>query len=310
LKILKESQTLLNIMENATFDFEKNSVEVITLDTLKGTRNETDYGYQPLNGIQHYDFIETILSKINQNGLDSKIEKIYAGRGGSRTVPGVSFVGDVNNEGSKRVLKNYILRRVIGKILISNLATEEYMGAVAFSYHQLGLEVAIGANITICSNMSIYGKQFFFSTYGDDKLPNLNRLYEVLDDYLAKYEETMAMQKKFIDGLKSIALPREHVAELIGDLTFLRIAHDNNEMKDQPKYPLNQSQIGSLAEKYLVEEYKKKSPQPIQLYDLYNYATNMYKPGETDFPNVLVCNSRLGQYLIDKFNLNYLDYGF
>lgn len=301
---MKENQILLNIMENTTFDFEKNSVEVITLDTLKKTRYETDFGYQPVNGILHHEFVDKILEKVSQNGLQGELDVMYAGRGGSRTVPGVSFIGDVNNEASKKVLKNYILRRVIGKILISNLATDEYVGAVAFSYHQLGLELAVGANIRICGNMSIYGKEHYFATYGDSKLPNVNRLYEVLGDYLNNYQETMERQKKFLEGLHNIALPRTHVAELIGDLTFLRIAHDNNEMKDQPKYPLTQSQIGALAEKYLIEEYKKQSSQPIELYDLYNYATNMYKPGDTDFPNVLVCNARLGQYLIDKFNLN------
>ena len=70
-----------------------------------------------------------------------------------------------------------------------------------------------------------------------------------------------------------------------------------NEVKT---YPLTQAQISEFTEDYL----EKTQENPIfSLWDIYNIATELYKPGKTDIPNLIPQNFALMEVLTDRYSL-------
>ena len=130
-------------------------------------------------------------------------------------MPGVSFIGDVDNEENRKDINNWIFRRVMGKILIKKLSRPDMTMGVAFSYHQLGLEIAMGPNIQVCKNFSILGKESYIYTYGNDRLPNSERMLEVLGDWMADYDDKTVKQFQMVDAMRDIEVTSEDVQQLI-----------------------------------------------------------------------------------------------
>ena len=65
---------------------------------------------------------------------------------------------------------------------------------------------------------------------------------------------------------------------IIGMLTAMRVAHDSRDkrLSDQVQtYPLNQSQISTFTEELLK---LKQGKQQLSAWDVYNVATEIYKP--------------------------------
>jgi hypothetical protein len=94
------------------------------------------------------------------------------------------------------------------------------------------------------------------------------------------------------------------ILEVIGDMTARRIRKENaKDFPREPLNPLNQSQIGKLTLMYLT----KKAEVPNQIFsawDVYNFANELFKPGETDFPLILSSNHAMSQYLMERYQLN------
>ena len=85
---------------------------------------------------------------------------------------------------------------------------------------------------------------------------------------------------------------------VIGLLTVLRVSHDSADKRLSSKvetYPLNQGQISMFTEDLLkLAEVKPR----ITAWDVYNVATELYKPGKTDFPAMIPQNGAFAELLL------------
>ena len=65
-------------------------------------------------------------------------------------------------------------------------------------------------------------------------------------------------------------------------------------------YPLNQSQISVFTEDLLKLAEEKRA---LTAWDVYNVATELYKPGKTDLPAMIPQNGALAEVLLsDRLN--------
>ena len=97
-----------------------------------------------------------------------------------------------------------------------------------------------------------------------------------------------------IQRLKRRIVSLEEVYMYIGLLTALRVSHDSSDRNlssSVETYPLNQSQISIFTEEVLKLVREKGQ---ITAWDLYNVATEIYKPGRTDFPALIPQNGGNG----------------
>ena len=166
--------------------------------------------------------------------------------------------------------------------------------------------MALGPNVKVCENMCIFGYDRFMSTYATkDKMPTPQRMLEVLSEWLNNFEDIRTQDIQTMDRLQNTTVPHNEVLEIIGDLTAMRILKENAKLfPKQHTPPLHGGQVSKFALAYLKEKAASEGLKVFSAWDLYNFATEMYKPGETDMPQILSNNQTMSQYLINRYKLN------
>jgi len=293
-------------MEPRILDFKEKAVQTLSLNELKSTVKEEDYNQNPLMGMFHYDYIEKAAEAVDKAGLNFEIDTIFAAQNRDKSRPGVSVIEKYRDEHGDGSVQSYLMRRIFARIIITTLEDDFTSTAIALSYNQLGFQLAFGPNVKICQNQSIMGADKFMSTYQhENKMPTPERMIEVLGEWLGNFEEIRKKEIETIHSFEGVAVTHTDVLEMVGDLTAKRIRRDNS--KEFPSTegipPLNQSQIGSLTKNYMLEK-QENLDRVFNAWDMYNFATNLYKPGSTDFSLLLSSNAAMSQYLMNKFNLN------
>ena len=80
----------------------------------------------------------------------------------------------------------------------------------------------------------------------------------------------------------------------------LYVSHDSSDRNlssSVETYPLNQSQISIFTEEVLKLIREKGQ---VTAWDLYNVATEIYKPGRTDFPALIPQNGAMAELLLSR----------
>lgn len=279
------------------FDFKNNTIETMTLDTLRRTHRENDIYGNPVKGIYHYELIERLAEMCRKYNLNYEIEEIFAAQNRNRDQPGVVILPEVEKQFSEQAIEAHVLRRVYTTIRIRNWETEELTTTLVVAFHQNGIQVAIGPCVMICHNQCILSPERSASTYGRDKL-TIDELFERVDEWLSKFEVQMNEDRERIRRLKEKTVSQAEMYAYIGLLTALRVSHDSKDRQLSSKvetYPLNQGQISDFTEGLLKLRLLKGQ---ITAWDIYNVATEIYKPGRTDIPAMIPQNGAMAEVLL------------
>ena len=293
-------ETTLTVMERQQqFDFQKNGIEVMNFETLQRTYKENDIYNNPVQGIYHYQVIRRMMDICEKYNLDYEVEEIFAAQNRNKTQPGVSILPQVEQTHGEKAVEAHILRRIFATIRIRDWETDELTTTLVVAYHQDGIQAAIGPCVKICHNQCILSPQRSISNYGKKKVTT-DELFETVDGWLANFEVNMNEDIARIQRLKRRIIPMEEIYLYIGLLTALRVSHDSSDRNlssTVETYPLNQSQISIFTEEVLKLAMSKGQ---ISAWDLYNVATEIYKPGKTDFPALIPQNGAMAELLLSR----------
>lgn len=281
------------------FDFQNNNVEIMTLDTLRRTHKENDIYGKPLKGIYHYEVIQRMMNLCEKHNLNYEVEEIFAAQNKNKNQPGVVVLPQVEQKFGALAIEAHILRRIYATIRIKNWETDELTTTLVVAYHQDGIQAAIGPCVKICHNQCILSPQRSASNYGRDKLSN-EQLFDRVDEWLGNFEEQMTQDRERIKKLKSKIVSPQELYAFIGLLTALRVSHDSSDKRLSSQvdtYPLNQGQISVFTEDLLKLNLEKGQ---LTLWDIYNIATELYKPGKTDIPAMIPQNGALADLLLSE----------
>ena len=284
------------INNTGKFDFETNAVEMITLPTLIRTHQENNIYGDPISGIRHYEVVQRALQTCKNHGLSCEIETVFAAQNKNKTQPGVSLLPKVEEIHGEKAVEAHILRRVFTTIKISDGETEELTTTLAIACHQDGIQFGIGPCVKICHNQCILSSERIVSNYGKTKVTT-EGLFVALDGWLSEFHGQMKEDRTRIQLMKNRVLTEAEILQTIGLLQVTRVAHDcrDKEISAQAKsYPLNQGQISVFTEELLK---KQKSQREITVWDIYNVATEIYKPGRTDVPVIINQNLTISELL-------------
>ena len=291
-------ETTLTVMERQQqFDFQKNGIEVMNFETLQRTYKENDIYNNPVQGIYHYQVIRRMMDICEKYNLDYEVEEIFAAQNRNKTQPGVSILPQVEQTHGEKAVEAHILR----PIRIRDWETDELTTTLVVAYHQDGIQAAIGPCVKICHNQCILSPQRSISNYGKKKVTT-DELFETVDGWLANFEVNMNEDIARIQRLKRRIIPMEEIYLYIGLLTALRVSHDSSDRNlssTVETYPLNQSQISIFTEEVLKLAMSKGQ---ITAWDLYNVATEIYKPGKTDFPALIPQNGAMAELLLSRLS--------
>ena len=281
------------------FDFQKNGIEVMDFQTLQRTYKENDIYGNPIRGIYHYQVIQRIMDICEKHSLNHEVEEIFAAQNRNKTQPGVVILPQVEQAYGEKAVEAHVLRRIYTTIRIKDWETDELTTTLVVAYHQDGIQAAIGPCVKICHNQCILSPDRSVANYGKGKVTT-EELFETVDGWMANFEVNMNEDFERIRRLKSRIVTPEEIYMYIGMLTAMRVSHDSTDKKlssEVETYPLNQGQISAFTEEVLKLSLEKKQ---VTAWDLYNVATELYKPGRTDFPALIPQNGAMAELLLSN----------
>ncbi len=289
---------------NQFFDFEKQKVQVLTLDQLKRTikENKGDDRSCP-HGIYHFALIEQVLEMCNQHGYDAEVYDLFATNNRDKQTPGVSLNPDLEKEYGERAVEAHTLRRVYANIRLKNFDTPELTTNLAISYTQAGLQAGFGRNVKICHNQCMLAADRFISDYRARKdVPGvgLSQLLSTIGGWLTDAEHLVITDDSTIAKMKDALLTAEQLFTTIGMLKTLRVQYDTNVKRIRRQgniYPLNDAQLSKFTENLLI---KQVDEGRISAWDFYNAATDIYKPSTAETNNILPQNLSMVEFMRER----------
>ena len=281
------------------FNFSVNNIETMSLDTLRRTHKENDIYGQPVKGIYHYEVIQRMADLCEKHNLNYEVEEIFAAQNKNKNQPGVVVLPQVEREFGVQAVEAHILRRIYTTIRINDWETDELTTTLVVAFHQDGIQAAIGPCVKICHNQCILSPERSVANYGRDKVTT-EELFDRVDEWLSNFHTNMTEDRERITRLKSKVVSPTELYAFIGLLTAIRVSHDSADKRLSSQvdtYPLNQGQISVFTEDLLKLNLEKGK---ITLWDIYNVATELYKPGRTDIPAMIPQNGALAELLLSE----------
>lgn len=281
------------------FNFSVNNIETMSLDTLRRTHKENDIYGQPVKGIYHYEVIQRMADLCEKHNLNYEVEEIFAAQNKNKNQPGVVVLPQVEREFGVQAVEAHILRRIYTTIRINDWETDELTTTLVVAFHQDGIQAAIGPCVKICHNQCILSPERSVANYGRDKVTT-EELFDRVDEWLSNFHTNMTEDRERIKRLKSKVVSPTELYAFIGLMTAIRVSHDSADKRLSSQvdtYPLNQGQISVFTEDLLKLNLEKGK---ITLWDIYNVATELYKPGRTDIPAMIPQNGALAELLLSQ----------
>lgn len=283
----------LNTIEPAqTFDFEAEKNIELNLETLKRTHKENDIYGKPLKGFYHYEAIERIAEAAENRGLMPVVSDLWAAQNGSKSQPGVVLLPQIEAVTMPHAVEAHILRRVFCTLNLMKFDDGEKCTNIAFTYHQDGVQIAIGQRVTICRNQTILGAEHTAISKGNDQ-GSINDLFATVERWLDNAATITDTDRQRIERLKAQRLDRPTALMYLGLLNCMRVAADsrNKAIRDRVKVaPLNQSQLSIFAE-HLTE--RLMLSDSLTAWEFLNLATEVHKPTTADMPRIIPTNAAL-----------------
>lgn len=288
--------------ENQFFDFEKQKVQVLTLDQLKRTikENRGDDRTCP-HGIYHFDLIQQVMDMCADHGYNAEVYDLFATNNRDKQTPGVSLNPEMEKQYGERAVEAHTLRRVYANIRLTNFDTEELTTNMAVAYTQRGLQIGFGRNVKVCHNQCMLGKGRFVSDYlahSQSAKLTLDGMMQTVKNWLTDAEHLMITDDKVIEQMKKSLLTAEQLFTTIGMLKVLRVQNDTNIKKIRRHlndiYPLSDTQLTKFTELLLEKQVELGR---VTAWDFYNCATELYKPGTADNSLILPQNLSMMEFM-------------
>ena len=283
----------LNTIENAqTFDFEAEKNIELNLETLKRTHKENDIYGKPLKGFYHYEAIERIAEAAENHGLMPVVSDLWAAQNGSKSQPGVVLLPQIEAVTMPHAVEAHILRRVFCTLNLMKFDDGEKCTNIALTFHQDGVQVAIGQRVTICRNQTILGAEHTAISKGNDQ-GSINELFATVERWLDNAATITDSDRQRIERLKAQRLDRPTALMYLGLLNCMRVAADSRTkaIRDRVKVaPLTQAQLSIFAE-HLTE--RLMMADSLTAWEFLNLATEVHKPTTADMPRIIPTNAAL-----------------
>lgn len=287
-------------------DFKQNKVQPLTLEQLQRTHEENDVMGKPLKGIHHYQLLNELQTLCANHNYKTEIYDLFAAQNNDKTAPGVVLLPQVEAVKGAGAIEAHILRRIFANIRLTDFDDKEHTTCLAVSFHQKGIEVGFGNNVKICHNQTMLAPTQYISTFGhrgkDEKNPDIAQVLERVDEWLANAEERVNNERKIMKKLRTTQVDAQTCFILIGMLTAMRVKADTKikELRETMVYPLSNTQINSFTETLLL---KYKENEKVTAWDIYDTATNLYKPTAMEIPNIMPQNKAMAEFLTSYFGI-------
>lgn len=281
-----------------TLTFNKSSAEITLQDLEQTVKLElATGGLKKSAPIEHFNLIKNIHSELSNGLIGYKAE----------------IVMDpihINDKYAKRILwtgekdacpiDKYLIERVVTRLNIIRPDNNQLDQSIAISHTELGIQIALGTNVRICSNMNIFGSNIV-STYGGNKVP-FDKMIEVIKYWMLNLNGFHAADIDVINKLSAVKMDRKICDELIGML--IRKAVLSNYGQKQVNAPMNVSQVCRMIEQG-TEVLTKEDFSNFTAWDFTNICTEHIKPKNADLASLLNTTQSINNFVCEAFDVKY-----
>ena len=288
--------------ERQFLSFDKERVQQITLDQLMKTHRENDAYGRPMKGIYHYELINAALQACRDFGYNPEVYDLFAAQNRDAQSPGVALLPQVEEMMGKQAIEAHILRRVYANVRLTDFDDTENTTNLAIAFHQKGIQVGFGNMVKICHNQCMMNANLYAATYGGEDKKEVGEIVEVIRKWLYDARTLIEADRERIERMKNFVVSADDMLRCIGMMTALRVKADTRipEIRENMVYPLNQSQISRFTEQMLLKYHQNER---ITVWDMYDVATNMYKPKDMDIPSILPQNISMVRFLNERYKV-------
>lgn len=265
-------------MENETIKTEERTPELIiiepgqnvielTLDQLRETRTFADaFGIMPKKfPVEHHIFIQKLLDMAEEHNTEPKVGSILAN---VKNIEKISESEAIAKNLNQDEAQNTAVKVLVGRIDLGNeFAKELWNLSIGFMYHEKGIEVCIGTNISICSNLTIFGDTTHYKNFGRNGL-EMSEMFREIENWFGDLDGFDMINTELLERM--IAIPinwKIHSDTFIGDC--LKHAIRKAYHKGDP-FPMNVGQVSKMTS-YIIEAEDEYAN--FTAYHLYNAGT-------------------------------------
>jgi hypothetical protein len=306
-----ENQVAINTMDTILFD---NNTVNINLDTLK--RSATHFqamGMLPNSRpVHHFELIEWLQSEMQDiTGHAASIEPITISARHSRRIR-IDINETINPKDPCPIERLNIQRLVtrIGLDVDADVNGEKLNPAIAIGYNDKGIELAMGTNIFVCSNMNIFGSNKY-STYGADKI-QFEALKEIIKAMFKNWKDTFERDCIAIEKMQNTTLPQHKAMNMLGELYYESMKYTLTKSEiaklEKPivkRSILNNAQCNRLSEELITKFDQAHLDGMISYWDFCQAGTENLKPTSNDLVSLYPAVQNFNAFVLEKAEIEY-----
>lgn len=285
-------------MNAIKFDEKNRSAEISVHDLAKTMEIGNSNGEMPKGiPIQPGIFLENLIDKVHRiTGLQAEYSPIVIREQYCQT----NRSKVKNNESLD--FSDYIIKRFVTKItlpLVEFAGTLDQMKAcIALTYAYTdttrGIQIAFGENVSVCDNLSAFGK-YHFSTFGSDKV-SFDDGMQLLDHWFQNLTPIHGFHTDVITQLMDRPVTKDQYLQMIGYLFEGAVANNNGILSGTP---MNQTQVAGMVH----EGIKLFDGNSVSAWDILNAGTHVLKPHTSDMLHLLDDTTSFNDYMLNHMGI-------
>lgn len=297
--------------EIEVFGFEPDqNVKDVTINQLKQSiRVEGKHGrVLTTRPVQSWDVLLFIAGLMQQNEVNYQMEHIFVQKRNS-----FPMINDVDKKelGYSREncpINKWMFDKIATSFIIPNIGNDLVSARIGMSFNDEGIQIAFGMNVKVCSNFAIMGGQIM-STFkrGSNESLSWQSIEITMKDWIRTLDQKMKVEMELMQRMIETPIKDPAIIDrVIGGLYKRAIdqAYGSKALAPFDTGGMSQFTQNILKANRDIADHDFNAANGINnVWDLYNYGTNVMKPGMVDIAEIQTSSFLFADHLFNEFEI-------
>lgn len=286
--------------ELTTFSFDERKVATLTLEQfmLSGRLEDPNKPEEERVWDKPHDFFVKIQEILTEMDIPFYFGDVFVSR------KGADYLADpLQKNLPKTELKRWAFNTLVTRVVLvtpeqANLS--DFNPAIGIGFTEQGVQVCLGTEVRVCSNMSIFG-EYFIKSYGQNSM-TMEQLFRELKVWLTDVDRIQKENIRILEKLTGIPITSKGgIQKLIGQLSLAR----ELTMAGYPHpAPMDKDEIAEF-QKRIIQAYGDvmANEHITDLCWLYNVCTNILTHSERNFHNKWEDVFKMGEFICEHYDV-------
>jgi hypothetical protein len=257
--------------------------------------------------VQSWNVINYITSVMSLAEVNNTMEHIYVQKRNS-----FPMINDNDKKlGYNRErcpIDQWLFDKIAVSFMIPNIGNDLVGARIGLSFDENGIQIAFGMNVHVCSNFAIMGGQIM-STFkrGSNEPLSWDSIMIVLKDWMFNLDQKMKLEIDLMNRMIETEIIEDGVVNrVIGGLYKRAI---DQAYGTKALAPFDTAGMSNFVQNIIKSENKvedhtfDKNFGIRNVWDLYNYGTQIMKPGSVDIADIQNSSFLLADHLFTEFDI-------